>query len=126
MHDPPARRHELQIPRANGALVSGEVLVVHPARQEVGDCFLAAVGVVGEAGAGLNGEVVEHEEGGEVAQLRGADGAADARAGAFGLLDCGEDFTDGAGGGHFGGLVLGGFWGGEVGLGGEVEQERGC
>ena len=45
------------------------------------------MGVVGEAGAGFDAEVVEHEEGGEVAEGGGADGAADAGACAFGLLD---------------------------------------
>lgn len=55
--------------------------------EEIGDCFLAAVGVVWEAGSRGAGEVVEHEEGGEVAEFRGANCAADSSAHAFGLFN---------------------------------------
>lgn len=103
MHDPPARGHELQVPGVDGAGVAGEVLVVDGAGEEVGDGFLAAVGVVWEAGAGVDGEVVEHEEGGEGAEGGGADGAADGGAGAFGLGAGEEGFGEGAGVGHCGG-----------------------
>ena len=70
--------------------------------EEIGDGFLAAVRVVGESGALADGEVVEHQEGGEVAQFGSADGSAHAGAGAFGLFDGMEDLADGARGGHVG------------------------
>lgn len=69
MHDPSACGHELQIAGLDGAGVSGEILVVDGAGEDVGYCFLAPVRVVGEAGAGGDAEVVEHEEGGEVAEF---------------------------------------------------------
>lgn len=47
----------------DGAGVAGEVFVVDGAGEQVGDGFLAAVRVVREAGAGVDGEVVEEEEG---------------------------------------------------------------
>ena len=47
--------------------------MVDAAGEEVRDCLLSAVRVVGEAGAGGDGEVVEHEEGREVAELGRAD-----------------------------------------------------
>ena len=46
--------------------------------------------------------MVEHQEGREVPEGGGADGAADASAGAFGLRGCEEGFGDCAGGGHDG------------------------
>lgn len=49
----------------NSTRVAGEVFVVDGAGEEVSDCFLPTVRVVREAGAGVDGEVVEHEEGGE-------------------------------------------------------------
>lgn len=101
VHDAPAGRHELQVARVQGALVAGKVLVVRGALEQVRDGLLAAVRVVGEPCAGRDGEVVEHEEGREVAQLRRADGAADARACALGLLDGQEGLADGAGDRHF-------------------------
>lgn len=85
----------------DGAGVAGEVFVVDGAGQEVGDGFLAAVRVVREAGAGVDGEVVEQEEGGEGAEGGGADGAADGGAGAFGLGKREEGCGEGAGVGHF-------------------------
>lgn len=87
VHDALARRHELQVARLDGAFVPRKVFVVDGPVQNVRDRLLPPVRVVGEAGAGGDGEVVEHQEGGEVAQLGGADGPAHARADAFGLLD---------------------------------------
>lgn len=89
--------------------------MVDGAGEEVGYGLLTPVRVVGEAGAGVDGEVVEHEEGGEVPEAGGADGAADAGAGAFGLFGCEEDLTDWAGGcgGHcacFSGEDVGDGW----------------
>lgn len=46
--------------------------------------------------------MVEHEEGREVAQLRRANGAADASTSAFGLLDGQDDLADSSLGRHFG------------------------
>jgi hypothetical protein len=77
----------------NCALVASEIFMVDGAAEEVCDCFLTAVGVVWEACAGSDGEVVllgcvsclipslkgskeatyEHEEGCEVLQLSCAD-----------------------------------------------------
>ena len=93
MHDAPPGGHELQVARVECPLVAGKVLVVDDSLEEVGDGFLAAVGVVWEPGAGVDGEVVEHEEGREVAQLRSADGASDAGARAFGLLQGEKGFA---------------------------------
>ena len=39
------------------------IFVVDAAFQQVGDCFLTSVRMVGEACAGRDAEVVEHEEG---------------------------------------------------------------
>jgi len=50
------------------------------------------VRVVREPGAIGDGEMVEHEEGGEVAEIAGSDCATDAGADAFGLFDCFDDF----------------------------------
>lgn len=61
--------------------------MIDSAVEEVSDCFLAAVRVVGEPGAGGAGEVVKHEKGGEVAEFGGADCASDSSAHAFGLLN---------------------------------------
>ncbi len=61
--------------------------MVDSAVEEVGDCFLTAVGVVWEPGAGGAGEVVKHEKGGEVAEFGGADCASDSSAHAFGLFN---------------------------------------
>lgn len=116
VHDPPSGGHELQVARVDGPLVPRKVLVVDPAGEEVGDGFLAPVGVVGKAGAWFYAEMVEHEEGGEIAKLGGADAAADAGARALGLLGGEEDLADGAGdypgGGHVEGYVweLWGLW----------------
>lgn len=102
MHDAAAGGHELQVAWANGAFVPGKIFVVDATGEQVGDCFLAAVGVVRETCAAADGEVIQHEEGAEVAQFGGADGPADARAGAFGFFDGQEDLTDCAGDGHIG------------------------
>ena len=63
VHYPPSGCHELQVAGADGALVSGEVFMVDRAGEEVGYCFLPAMGVVGESGTRVDREVVEHEEG---------------------------------------------------------------
>ncbi len=90
VHDASACGHELQVARLDGAFVASEVFVVDGAVEDVGYCFLASVGVVGEACAGGDGGVVEHEEGAEVAEGGGSDRATDASTGAFGLF-CGEE-----------------------------------
>lgn len=100
MHDAPPRRHELEIPRFDRPRVSCKVFVVHSPLEQVCYGFLAAVGVVREPGAWGDGEVVEHEERGEVAQLGGTDGAAHAGPSALGLLDGEECLTDGTGNRH--------------------------
>ena len=87
--------------------------MVHGARENVRDGFLAAVGVVWEAGSGGDGGVVEQEEGGYVAEGGGPDAAADGGACAFGLGAGFEDLADGAGGGRGG--VEGGVVGGDYG-----------
>ena len=58
VYDASSCRHELEVACVNGAFVAGEVFVVDGAAEEVCDCFLAAVGVVREACAGSDGEVV--------------------------------------------------------------------
>lgn len=45
----------------DGAFVAGKVFVIDGAAEEVGDCFLAAVRVIGEARARGDGEVVLQE-----------------------------------------------------------------
>lgn len=64
--------------------------------------------LVGEPGAGLDREVVKHEEGREVAQLRRAHGPSYPRPGALGLLGGEEDLANGSrdGLGHVGGDEL--------------------
>lgn len=75
--------------------------------------------MIGKAGAGGDGKVVEHEERGKIAEFGCADAAADAGAGAFGLLDCKEGLADGAGDGH-----VGGFGGREEGMWNQGEAEE--
>lgn len=114
VHDPATGGHELQVALVYGAAVAGEIFVVDGAREEVGDCFLAAgkivsdvdfVGLGEERGclpmrmvretcAWWNGKVVKHQEGREVAQLRRADGAAHAGACTLRLLNGQERFLD--------------------------------
>jgi hypothetical protein len=60
--------------------------MVDSAGQEIGDCFLAAVWVVGEAGAGGDRKVVKQEKGGQVAEFGGANGAAHNGSDTFGLF----------------------------------------
>lgn len=62
--------------------------------------------VVGKACAGLDAEVVEHEEGREVAQLGRSDGTAHTGAGTFCLLDGKEDLTNRARDRHVGSYEL--------------------
>ena len=66
--------------------------------EHVCDGLLAAVGVVGKTCAVWDGEVVEHEEGGEVTEVACSDCATDASAYTLGLFDCFYDFGDCAGG----------------------------
>lgn len=79
--------------------------MVDSALEEVGNCFLAAVGVVREPGAGRDGEVVKHEKRGEVAEFGGADCATDSSAHAFGLFNGQEDLADCARDRHVCGFV---------------------
>ena len=83
--------------------------MVDAAGEEVCDRLLSAVRVVREAGAGRNGEVVEHQEGGQVAETGRADGAAHDSTEAFGLFAreergadfaCGQLSWTGGGGSH--------------------------
>lgn len=80
--------------------VGSQVFMVDAASQEVCDGLLAAVWVIRKAGAGLDAEVVEHQEGGEVAQLRRAYGSSYARTCALGLLDGQEDLANRSGDGR--------------------------
>jgi len=97
VHDAAAGGHELQVAGPDGAAVAGKVLVVDAARQQVRDGLLAAVRMVREACPRADGEVVEHQERAEVAQLGRADRAPHARPGALGLLDGQEGHADRAG-----------------------------
>lgn len=63
MDDAAAGGHELEVAGVDGALVAGEVFVVDGAREEVCDCFLATVRVVGEASV-LDGVLVVAGRGG--------------------------------------------------------------
>ena len=56
--------------------------------------------VVGKARAGLNAEMVEHQEGREVAQLRCTDGSAHTGARALGLFNREKNFANRAGDRH--------------------------
>ena len=58
MNNATAGSHELEVTSVDGAFVAGEVFVVDGAAEEICDCLLAAVGVVWEACAGSDGEVV--------------------------------------------------------------------
>ena len=58
VYDAAAGGHELEVAGVDGAFVAGEVFVVDGAAEEICDCLLAAVGVVWEACAGSDGEVV--------------------------------------------------------------------
>jgi hypothetical protein len=95
--------HELEVSGLNCALVSGKVFVVDCAGQEVGDGFLAAVGIfcmsaytcviqveiltIWEACTGWNSKVVEHKEGTEVSQLWCSYASSNSRACTFRLFD---------------------------------------
>jgi len=68
--------------------------VLQLAVEDIRDCFLAAMGMVGKALALLDLGVVEHEEGWEVFEQVGPDRAVDAGADAFVGLDCGYHFGD--------------------------------
>ena len=94
MHNAFAGGHELQIPCLDGALVACEILMVDGTLEKVGDCFLTAVRVVREARAGGDGEMVEHEEGGEVAELGSADAASDSGACSLALLNGQKGFVN--------------------------------
>lgn len=113
VYDASSCRHELEVASVNGAFVSSKVFVVDGAAEEVCDCFLAAVGVVWEACARSDGEVVlwghvsrltvlqnineatyEHEEGSEVLQLSCANRSSDSCACSFGLIDRLKHFAD--------------------------------
>lgn len=58
--------------------------------------LLSAMGMVWEASTWLDAEVVEHQEGREVAQLRRPYGPTDAGTCALGLFDGKEDLANGA------------------------------
>lgn len=64
--------------------------------------LLAAVWMVRESSARLDGEVVQHEEGREVLELRRADGSPDTRASTLRLLDGQEGLADRAWDARFG------------------------
>ena len=89
MEDALACGHPLDVAAGDGAGVSSEVFVQEDALsvgEHVGDRLEATVRVVGETTGCLNAELVQHEEGVEVAQLVAADAAADAGAAALALL----------------------------------------
>jgi len=109
VYDSTAGCHELEVAGVDGAFVAGEVFVVDGAAEEVGYCFLAAVGVVWETCAGGDGEVVEHEERAEVTEFGRSDGSSHCGSSAFGLFDGLEDLGDATGLGRGGceGRVVG-------------------
>ena len=94
MHNAATGRHELEIALLDSAFVACEVFVVDGARQEVCDGLLPTVRMVGEASARRNGEVVEHEEGREVAKLGRAYASPHPCACAFRLLNGKEGLGD--------------------------------
>lgn len=73
VHDPPARRHPLKIPRLDFPLMSLEILVEERPLQHVGDSLEPSVWVVGETGGEFHLEQVEHEEGVHLSQVLVAD-----------------------------------------------------
>ena len=81
----------------DSALVASEVFVVDGATEQVGHCLLAAMGVIREASARSNGEVVEHEEWAEIAESGCSDGSSDCSSGTFGLFNGLEDLSDATG-----------------------------
>jgi hypothetical protein len=58
VYDASSCRHELEVTSVDCALVASEIFMVDGTAEEVCDCFLTAVGVVWEACAGSDGEVV--------------------------------------------------------------------
>lgn len=69
VHDAAPGRHPLQVARADGALVSAEVLVQERPFQHVRHRLESAVRVVGEACGRRHLELVQHQERVQVAQL---------------------------------------------------------
>ena len=120
--DAAAGGHPLDVAGVDGAVVAHAVAVFDVAGEDVGDGFDAAMGVPGEAGEVVVGdvvaEVVEEEEGVEVGGVAEAEGAAEVDAGAFeggfgfdeavdgsdghGLLSVGRGTHASAGRGRFG------------------------
>lgn len=76
--------------------------MVDRAGQQVGNRFLSAVRMIWESCSGLDAEMVEHEEGREVLELRRADRAANACACSFGLFSGEEGLLDLSRDGHVG------------------------
>lgn len=92
--------HPLRAAGAQIAAVTHAVLVLHVAVEHVGEGDEAAVRMRRETGEIFvriaAAEMVEHEEGVEVPERRRADAAVHRDAGAFGHLDGGNQFFDGA------------------------------
>ena len=78
--------------------MTDKVFVLEGPVEHVRDGLLASVWVVWESSAVRDGEVVEHEEGGEVAEVACSDCATDASADTFGLFNCFDYFGDGSSG----------------------------
>ena len=115
MHYPAASRHELEVTGVDRALVARKVFVVDGSFCQVCDGLLASMWMIGEASAWSDDEVVEHEEGGEVAQFGSPNASSYSGAGTFTLLNGQEGLLDFAGSGHVASFAIGEErWGNEI------------
>ena len=93
--DAAAGRHPLDVAGGDGAVVAHAVAVLHGAGEDVGDGFDAAMGMPGEAGQVIGGdivaEIVEEKKGIEVGGVAEAERAAQVHARAF---ECGLGFDE--------------------------------
>lgn len=97
MNNATAGSHELEVTSVDGAFVAGEVFMIDGAAEEISDCFLATVGVVREASARSNREVVEHEERTEVTESGRSNRTSHCSTGAFGLFNGLENLCNATG-----------------------------
>ena len=82
-----AHLHPLHVARADDALVPLAILVLEVSFEHHGHRGLASVRVIRETGSSDDLEVVQHKKRCKVAEVLGADTAADSRADAFLRLD---------------------------------------
>lgn len=94
MDDTAAGRHKLKVAGVEAATIAFDVFVLYTASQQVGDSFLTTVRMVRETGRRRNVEMVQHQKGCEVAELGGANGAANHGTSTLRLFSGEEDFLN--------------------------------